>query len=100
MYKGEYLGLGSNMMLAADVRTGETRRFLVGPVNCEITGITRTPDGRTLFVNIQHPGKSPGDRSDPTSPSNYSTWPSGQAGARSPSATVVIRKADGGVIGS
>jgi uncharacterized protein len=100
MYKGEYLGLGNNMMLAADVRTGETRRFLVGPVNCEITGITSTPDGRTMFVNIQHPGESPSDRSDPASPSKYSTWPSGQAGARPRSATVVIRKADGGVIGS
>ena len=100
MYKGEYLGLGNNMMLAADVRTGETRRFLVGPVNCEITGITTTPDGRTMFVNIQHPGESPSDRSDPASPSKYSTWPSGQAGARPRSATVVIRKADGGVIGS
>lgn len=34
------------------------RRFLVGPNECEITGITETPDGKTLFVNIQHPGES------------------------------------------
>ena len=33
------------------------RRFLVGPKDCEITGITETPDGRTVFVNIQHPGE-------------------------------------------
>ncbi len=32
------------------------RRFLVGPKECEITGITETPDGRAIFVNIQHPG--------------------------------------------
>jgi secreted PhoX family phosphatase len=43
---GEYAGLGNNMMLASDPRTGEIRRFLVGPVNCEITGITATPDMR------------------------------------------------------
>ena len=33
------------------------RRFLVGPKECEITGIAETPDGKTLFVNIQHPGE-------------------------------------------
>jgi secreted PhoX family phosphatase len=25
------------------------RRFLVGPVDCEITGLTETPDGQSLF---------------------------------------------------
>jgi hypothetical protein len=100
MYEGEYAGVGSNMMLAADVRTGETRRFLVGPVNSEVTGVVCTPDMKTMFVNIQHPGESPSDRSDPANPSKFSTWPSGVAGARPRSATVVIRKRDGGVIGS
>ena len=33
------------------------RRFLVGPKECEITGSAETPDGRALFVNIQHPGE-------------------------------------------
>ena len=33
------------------------RRFLVGPVECEITGLAESPDGRALFVNIQHPGE-------------------------------------------
>ena len=100
MYKGEYAGLGSNMMLAADVRTGETRRFLVGPTNCEVTGVVTTPDLRTMFVNIQHPGESPTDRSDPLQPDKYSTWPSGQKGARPRSATVIVRKKDGGIIGT
>jgi secreted PhoX family phosphatase len=100
MYKGDYAGLGSNMMLAADPRTGETRRFFVGPPNCEVTGVVTTPDLRTMFINIQHPGESPADRSDPHQPDKYSTWPSGQKGARPRSATVIIRKKDGGVIGS
>ena len=100
MYKGEYAGVGSNMMLAADVRTGETRRFLVGPTNCEVTGVVTTPDLRTMFVNIQHPGESPTDRSDPLQPDKYSTWPSGQKGARPRSATVIVRKKDGGIIGT
>ena len=38
--------------------TPETvRRFLVGPVECEITGIAITPDGKTMFCNVQHPGE-------------------------------------------
>jgi secreted PhoX family phosphatase len=100
MYKTEYAGVASNMMLAADVTTGETRRFLVGPVNCEITGVVCTPDMKTMFVNVQHPGESPSDRSDPADPSKFSTWPSGMKGARPRSATVVIRKNDGGLIGT
>jgi secreted PhoX family phosphatase len=34
------------------------RRFLVGPKDCEITGICETPDGQAIFVNIQHPGET------------------------------------------
>jgi secreted PhoX family phosphatase len=100
MYKDDYAQLGSNMMLAADPRTGETRRFLVGPPNCEVTGVVCTPDMRTMFVNIQHPGESPSDRSDPNQPTRFSTWPEGPGAARPRSATVVIRKRDGGVIGT
>jgi secreted PhoX family phosphatase len=45
MNRGELARIGNNQMLACDVATGEMRRFLVGPVNCEITGATWTPDG-------------------------------------------------------
>ena len=92
--------MGNNQMLAADVRTGETRRFLTGPNGCEVTGAVMTPDARTMFVNIQHPGESPSERSDPAKPHAYSTWPDGPSGGRPRSATVVIRKNDGGVIGT
>jgi secreted PhoX family phosphatase len=97
MGKGDLARLGNNAMLAADVTTGEIRRFLTGPAGCEITGATATPDGRTMFINIQHPGESPSERSDPKEPTKISKWPSG---GRPRSATVVIRKADGGVIGT
>jgi hypothetical protein len=69
------------------------RRFLVGPKECEITGIAETPDGRTLFVNIQHPGES--------TPPNFATaafgshWPDGGT-SRPRSATIVITRNDGG----
>ena len=98
MNKGELARIGNNQMLACDPATSEVRRFLTGPVNCEITGVALTPDGRTMFINVQHPGETPSDRSDPADPGKYSTWPDGRGRPRS--ATVVIRKVDGGVIGS
>ncbi len=100
MHKGDYEHMGNNQMLAADITTGEIRRFLTGPSGCEITGITATPDGRTLFVNIQHPGETASERSDPSAPHAVSTWPDGARGGRPRSATVLIRKNDGGVIGT
>jgi secreted PhoX family phosphatase len=72
------------------------RRFLVGPRECEVTGIAETPDGRALFVNIQHPGET-------TAP-NYETgafgshWPDGGL-SRPRSATIVITRIDGGPVG-
>ncbi len=97
MNQGAFKNIGNNQMLACDPATGEIRRFLTGPVNCEITGATLTPDGRTLFINIQHPGETPSERSDPAAPTRYSTWPHG---GRPRSATVVIRRADGGPVGT
>ncbi len=78
---------------------GETklRRFLVGPKDCEITGIAETPDRKAVFVNIQHPGES-------TTAANFaggsylSNWP-GASGSRPRSSTIVITRNDGGEIG-
>lgn len=79
------------------------KRFLVGPKECEITGICESPDGRALFVNIQHPGEGTA-MADIADPSKYtSQWPSNAgygAGVRPRSATIVITKNDGGRIGS
>jgi secreted PhoX family phosphatase len=100
MGKGDLARLGNNCMLAADVRTGEIRRFLTGPAGCEITGATATPDGRTMFINVQHPGESPSERSEPDAVRRISNWPDQRPDGRPRSATVVIRKNDGGVIGT
>ncbi|WP_339463161.1 PhoX family protein [Pseudomonas sp. EA_105y_Pfl2_R69] len=81
---GSQLGsgpFGNNQILVAEPRTGELKRFLVGPLGCEVTGIAATPDFRSLFVNIQHPDDG-------------STWPDGP-GKRPRSATVIISREDG-----
>jgi len=51
-----FAGHGNNQMLAADPVSGEIRRFLVGPNEAEVTGLTWSSDKRTMFVGIQHPG--------------------------------------------
>jgi len=98
MYQGNHIPFGNNAMLAANPETGEIKRFLTGPVGQEITGVVTTPDQRTIFVNVQHPGAT-------TSPEDYASgnfdshWPDG--GNSVPrSATVAIRRLDGGIIGA
>ncbi len=100
MYQGEFARIGNNQMLACDPATGETRRFLTGPTNSEVTGCTFTPDGRTVFISIQHPGETPSERSDPREPVKYSNWPDYAPGGRPRSSIVAIRKKDGGVVGT
>lgn len=77
------------------------RRFLVGPVDCEITGLTESPDGRALFINVQHPGETTqGKDFNIDQPESYlSHWPEGGK-ARPRSATIVITRKDGGSIGA
>ncbi len=74
------------------------RRFLVGPKDCEITGVAETPDGNTLFVNIQHPGEDT-PAGQVGNPAMYTShWPDGGT-ARPRSATIAITKNGGGPIG-
>lgn len=105
--QGDWVNIGANCMVCADPNTGETRRFLTGPNNCEVTGVTMTPDGRTMFVGVQHPGED----GTPANPTQFSNWPQSQwtveadgvtplPAGRPRSSVVVITKNDGGVIGS
>jgi secreted PhoX family phosphatase len=67
--------------------TGEIRRFLTGPVACEITGISFSPDRKTMFVGIQHPGED----------KKPSTFPLGGV----PRSTIIsIWRKDGGIVGA
>jgi uncharacterized protein len=98
---GDYAGFGNNQMLCADPESKEIRRFLVGPKLCEVTGVVVTPDEKTMFVGIQHPGERPDDDpTDPANPKELSSFPEGEAGGRPRSSLIVITKDDGGKIGS
>jgi secreted PhoX family phosphatase len=91
MHKAEHTRLGNNQMLCANPATGEIRRFMTAPRGSEVTGCVLTPDRRTLFVNIQHPGEI-GDEGG-----SVGGWPDG---GRPRSATVVVRRVDGGIVGT
>lgn len=88
---------GTKTIVGAAATPDTVRRFLVGPIQCEVTGFAITPDYKTVFINIQHPGED-GSLSTPTS-----AWPDSQtqsASTKRPrSATVVITRTDGGTIG-
>jgi secreted PhoX family phosphatase len=86
---GDFAGMGNNQMLCADPVSGEIRRFMVGPVGCEVTGISFAPDQKTLFVGIQHPGENGG-----------STFPEHLPNGKPRSSVMVITREDGGVIGA
>jgi hypothetical protein len=100
LLKGEMAALGNNALIACHPVSGEMRRFLTGPVGCEITGATWTPDGCTMFVDIQHPGETAGQHNDPAAPRRFSNWPDFRPDGRPRSATLAIRRLDGGAIGS
>ena len=82
-----FAGQGNNQMLVGDPVTGEIRRFLVGPRQCEVTGIAWSMDRRTLFVGIQHPG----EKGDSHFPDGGDTVPR--------SAVIAVTRDDGGLIG-
>lgn len=85
----EFEGMGNNQMLCANPLTGVIKRFLVGPVACEITGIAFAPDQKTMFVGIQHPGERLIESHFP------------QGGDSVPRSSVIsITRRDGGVIGA
>ena len=86
---GDFAGMGNNQMLCADPNTGEIRRFMVGPVGCEVTGISFAPDQKTLFVGIQHPGENGG-----------STFPEHLPNGTPRSSVMAISREDGGIVGA
>jgi len=102
---GDWANIGGNTMLCADPNTRQITRFLNSPANCEVTGVVSTPDGKTMFVGIQHPGEdwAPGGfTAKSTWPDSGVNGPTTQAGVvnKPRSSVVVITKDDGGVIGT
>jgi len=70
----EFEGQGNNQMLVGNPETGEIARFLTAPKGAEVTGLTWSPDRKTAFVGIQHPGGSWPDAVGKPRSSVISVW--------------------------
>jgi secreted PhoX family phosphatase len=73
---------------------GATRCLFTAPRGAEVCGPEFTPDGRTLFLSIQHPGA--GSTFDKPS----TRWPDFDPGLPPRGSVIAITRADGGEIGS
>jgi secreted PhoX family phosphatase len=67
---------------------GLLKQLASGPRGCELSGCEFTPDGRTLFLSVQHPGEG-GTLDDPRS-----HWPDGN-GLPTRAAVVAVEREDG-----
>jgi secreted PhoX family phosphatase len=88
--------------IGAALGEANLRRFLVAPKGAEVTGITESADGKTLFVNIQHPGENTAALGTGTAYTFESQWPGNQGygvAGRPRSATIAISRTDGKQIG-
>ena len=72
---GPYKGFGNNSLfvfLRSGPQAGEVIRVAVAPKDAEFTGPCFSPDYKTLFLSVQHPGELTTDIKNPTS-----HWPDG-----------------------
>lgn len=81
-----------DQLVVFDVETGEYKRLLMGVDSDEITGITPTPDHRTLFTNTQHPGNGDPTRTNFPAPFDGVTIPR--------DCTLVVTRKNKGIVGS
>lgn len=96
-------GLSVTTRMGAKPTSQNLKRFFVGPFDCEVTGLCETPDGKVMFMNIQHPGEDISAADLAGTAPLASQWPANVgygAGRRPRSATVMITKNDGGRVGT
>ncbi|MBB1488161.1 PhoX family protein [Oceanospirillum sediminis] len=84
---------------------GAARMFFRVPVGAEMASPTFTPDDKTMFISVQHPG-SDGSKQYPdfaresTFSDPLTRWPDFRSDTPPRPSLVVISKKDGGVVGS
>ncbi|MEO1055944.1 MAG: PhoX family phosphatase [Actinomycetota bacterium] len=92
---------GNNQLVVSDIRREEFRRLFAGVKDDEITGLTVTPNRRTMFINTQHPGDgSPAATNFPATENGEFITPAQPDGPVPRDSTIVITRKNGGIVGS
>lgn len=94
---GQQKGLNNQMLVTSIYDDGDAsdidiRRLFTGVTSDEITGVTVTPNRRTMFINTQHPGNGDPGRTNFPAPVDGVTIPR--------DCTFAIRRKDDGIVGS
>ena len=79
---------------------GTSRLFFRVPIGAEMCGPYFTPDDKTFFVAVQHPGEEDREGNPATWSTPSTRWPDFDANLPPRPSIVVITKEDGGVIGA
>ena len=91
------------MEIAGEAR-GNSKLFFRCPAGAELCGPMFTPDGKTLFVAVQHPGDDGADWPEFGRISTFddpsTRWPDFKDGMPPRPSVVVITKEDGAEIGA
>ena len=89
---------GSRLGASTGAGRGLTKFFYACPRDAEMCGPAFTPDNKTLFVAVQHPG----EYKDSTFDNPSTRWPDFDFRNNTPPrpSVVAITREDGGVIGS
>lgn len=85
--KGIYTKAGNNgiyVIPTTGANSGVAYRFASGPVEAEMTGPAFTPDFKTLFLSVQHPGEESAGLDKLTS-----HWPGGGSNIPKPSVVAI-----------
>jgi hypothetical protein len=96
--QGDAVGFADSVYAAETMgpRRGATRCFFSAPRGAEICGPEFTPDGKTLFLAIQHPGEERGSTYNEPS----TRWPDFKEGVPPRSSVIAVTKSNGGDIGT
>jgi len=79
---------------------GTSKLFFRVPVGAELCGPAFTPDGKTLFLAIQHPAEEDAEGNAGSFENPPTRWPDFADGMPARPSVVVITKEDGGPIGA
>ncbi len=83
MNKGPYKSFKNNGLFyipTSGPQAGEVFQIASAPIDAELTGLTFTPDEKTLFLSVQHPGEK-----SPSAKKLSSHWPTKDNGTPRPS---------------